>query len=199
MNYSTGLATPISPAVSDDRETASSRSNVLAVVEGVVLLGGLTLLDLAGVIVMDDWPVHPMLFAVVLLSAQYGIYGGILAAMGAIMLSHIGGWPARPVDMSYATYFRIAWADSLSWVAAGLMVGVVTSRKGKALRDTSAQLRQSKLAESLIATQYQILSQRTHKLERSVAGLTDTLTTRETRSSAPARKERASTAASRKR
>lgn len=198
MTYTTGFATPISPAVSDGRETAPSRSNVMAVAEGVLLLGGLTLLDLAGILVMGDWPVHPMLFAVVLLSAQYGIYGGILAAMGAILLSHIGGWPARPVDMSYATYFRIAWADSLSWVAAGLMVGVVTSRKGKALQEASAQLRQAKLAESLIATQYQILSQRTHKLERSVAGLADTLTTRETRS-APARKERASAASGRKR
>jgi hypothetical protein len=147
------------------------RSNGLAILEGALSLGGLALADYFGVLTLADWPVHPFLFVVILLSAQYGVNGGILAAMGAIIMSHLGGWPARPIDMSYATYFRIAWADSLSWVVAGLMVGVITSHQTRLLHEQAAKLRKATIAESVISAQYEILAQRTHRLERSLAGL----------------------------
>lgn len=147
------------------------RSNLLAIVEGTLLLGGLAVLNHLGIITMSDWPVHPFMFVVLLLGAQYGIQGGVLAAVAAIALSHIDGWPARPVDMSYATYFRLAWADSLCWVAAGLIVGVVTSRQSRALKQQTALLLKSRHAENLIAAQYQVLALRTHKLERKLASL----------------------------
>ena len=147
------------------------RSNGLAVLEGVLSLGGLALADYFGLITLADWPVHPFLFVVILLSAQYGVNGGILSAMGAIIMSHLEGWPARPIDMSYATYFRIAWADSLSWVAAGLMVGIITSHQTHLLREQAIKLRKATLAEGVISAQYEILAQRTHRLERSLAGL----------------------------
>ena len=147
------------------------RSNGLAFIEGALSLGGLALADYFGVLTLADWPVHPFLFVVILLSAQYGVNGGILSAMGAIIMSHLEGWPARPIDMSYATYFRIAWADSLSWVVAGLMVGIITSHQTHLLREQAARLRKATLAESLISAQYEVLAQRTHRLERSLAGL----------------------------
>lgn len=149
------------------------RSNGLAIAEGVLLLGGMALLDYAGLLPFTMWPVHPFLFAVILLSAQYGIQGGILAALGAIALSHVDGWPIRPIDMTYAEYFRIAWADSLSWVVAALTVGVVSSHRGRVLQEQTTKLRKATLAENLIAAQYQVLAQRTHKLERSLAGRPD--------------------------
>ncbi len=145
------------------------RSNVLAFVEGILMLGGLAFLDHSGLLPFSTWPVHPYLFAVILLSAQYGIQGGVLAAVGAIVLSHLDGWPARPLDMAYADYFRIAWADSLSWVLAALTVGIVTSHRGRILREQTIKLQRATMAESLIAAQYQVLAQRTHKLERSLA------------------------------
>lgn len=149
------------------------RSTGLAVVEGIVMLGGLALLDYIGVLTFSVWPVHPFLFAVILLSAQYGIQGGIMAALGAAMLSHLGGWPARPIDMAYAEYFRTAWADTLSWVLAALTVGIVTSYRGRVLREQTVKLQKATRAESLIAAQYQVLAQRTRRLERSLAGRAD--------------------------
>ena len=149
------------------------RSNTLAVLEGLLLLGGLALLDFAGLLPFDAWPVHPFLFAVILLSAQYGIQGGILAALVAIALAHVGGWPIRPIDMTYAEYFRLAWSDSLAWVVAALTVGVVTSHRGRVLKDQASQLRKAIQAETLIAGQYHVLVQRTHELERSLAGRAD--------------------------
>lgn len=146
------------------------RSNGLALAEGVSMLGALALMDYIGVLPFAIWPVHPFLFAVILLSAQYGIQGGIMAALGATALSHLGGWPERPIDMAYAEYFRTAWADSLSWVLAALTVGIVTSYRGRILREQTVKLQRATLAENLIAAQYQVLAQRTHMLERSLAG-----------------------------
>ena len=168
----------ISPTFSNPTSSGflPHRSNGLALAEGFLLLGGLALLNYTGLVPFAMWPVHPFLFAVILLSAQYGIQGGILAAVGAIALSHVDGWPARPIDMTYAQYFRIAWADSLSWVLAALTVGVVTSNRGRVLQEQTAKLRKATMAENLIAAQYQVLAQRTHKLERRLAGRSDRTT-----------------------
>lgn len=149
------------------------RSNELALGEGALLLGGLAALNYSGALPFAAWPAHPFLFVVVLLSAQYGIQGGILAALGAIALSHIDGWPARPFDMTYAEYFRLAWADALAWVMAALTVGVVTTHRARVSQEQTVRLRRAIRAESLIAAQYQVLAQRTHQLERSLAGRAD--------------------------
>ena len=161
------------------------RSNALAFAEGALLLGGFALLNFTGLLPFTSWPVHPFLFVVILLSAQYGVQGGIIAAFAAAALSYLGTSPARPIDMSYAEYFRLAWADSLSWVLAALMVGVVSSHRGRVLQEQSAKLRKATQAESLIAAQYQVLAQRTHLLERSLAGRAD-VSDKEIRAQAPA-------------
>jgi hypothetical protein len=145
------------------------RSNSLALGEGAVLLVGLTLLNYLGLISFNDLPVHPFLFVVILLSAQYGLYGGILAAAGATVLAQVAGWPPRPIDMSYAAYFGFVWTDALTWIVAGLMVGAVTSNRTRAMQDQAARLGKATQAESLIAAQYQVLAQRTHQLERQLA------------------------------
>jgi hypothetical protein len=147
------------------------RSNGLALAEGAVLLVGLALLDHLGLISFSDWPVHPFLFAVILLSAQYGLQGGILAAAGATVLSQIAGWPPRPIDMSYAAYFGFVWTDALTWIMGGLMVGTVTSNRRRAMQEQAEKLRKATQAESLIAAQYEVLAQRTHQLERQLASL----------------------------
>src|SRR5690606_24161611 len=64
----------------------SHRSNGLAFAEGALLLGGLALLDHTGILPFAAAPIHPFLFAIILLSAQYGLQGGMLAAMGATLL-----------------------------------------------------------------------------------------------------------------
>lgn len=154
----------------EDPAIVSSRSNVLAFAEGVLLLGGVALIEHSGLMSFASWPVHPFLFIAVLLSAQYGVFGGVLAAMGATAISYFNGLPARPFDMSHAEYFRLTWADPLSWGLAALMVGIVTSHRSRTLEEQGEQLRKALMAENLIAAQYQVLAQRTHKLERSLAG-----------------------------
>ena len=152
---------------------SSSRSNALAFAEGILLLGGVALIEHSGLMSFTSWPVHPFLFIAILLSAQYGVLGGVLAALGATAIAYLNGLPARPFDMSHAEYFRLTWADPLSWVVAALMVGIVTSHRGRLIEEQAEQLRKARMAEGLIAAQYQVLAQRTHKLERSLAGRAD--------------------------
>lgn len=154
------------------------RSNGLAIVEGLLMLGGLALMDFNGVLPFAAWPVHPFFFAVILLSAQYGVQGGILAAVVATVLSHLDGFPIRPIDMAYIDYFRLVWSDSFSWILAALMVGVVTSHRSRVLRGQATTLRKAIEAENLISRQYQVLAQRTHQLERTLAGRADVTTSR---------------------
>lgn len=172
---------------------SSSRSNALAFAEGILLLGGVALIQYSGLMSFASWPVHPYLFIAVLLSAQYGVLGGVLAALGATAISYMNGLPTRPFDMSHAEYFRMTWADPLSWVLAALMVGIVTSQRSRKLEEQGEQLRKAVRAESLIAAQYQVLAQRTHKLERSLAGRAD-LSVPESASSLADAKVRARTA-----
>lgn len=178
---------------------SSTRSNALALAEGVLLLGAVAFIERSGLMSFTSWPAHPYLFIAILLSAQYGVLGGVLAAMGATAISYVNGLPVRPFDMSHAEYFRLTWADPLSWVVAALMVGIVTSHRGRLLEDQSEQLRKARIAESLIAAQYQVLAQRTHKLERTLAGRADlsvldgnqsSLETVKGRGKAPARPKR---------
>lgn len=167
---------PIAPPTFYSPISASilpTRSNTLAFAEGALILGGFAILNYSGVLPFGSLPVHPFLFVVILLSAQYGIQGGILAALGAIALFHIDGWPARPIEMSYADYFRMAWADPLAWVLAALTVGIVTSHRGRTLQELTVKLTKATTAERLIADQYQLLAKRTHQLERSLAGRAD--------------------------
>lgn len=149
------------------------RSNLLALGEGVILLGGLAILDYNGVIDMSASPVHPFLFVIMLMSAQYGVYGGIFSAIGAVLFDHIDGWPIRPVGQAYADFFLTAWALPLSWLVAGLLVGIVTSRHRKALAEQATMLEAAQTAEKLISSQYQVLAERNRKLERGLAGLSE--------------------------
>lgn len=53
------------------------------------------------------------------------------------------------------------------------MVGAVTSNQISVVQEQAARLRKVTLAENLIATQYEILAQRTHQLERELASHTN--------------------------
>lgn len=164
-------------ATTDLPEAESSalpmRSNRLAFIEGGVLIFGLSFLEQVGLFSFAGWPVHPFLFVVMLLGAQYGLAGGVLAAFAATAVYHMTGSPVRPFDMSSAAYFWVAWGQPLSWVFAALTVGLVTSHRTRLLAEQAARLQKAVRAERLIAAQYHVLAERTHQLERSLAGRAD--------------------------
>jgi hypothetical protein len=62
------------------------------------------------------------------------------------------------------------WAHPLSWVAAGLIVGIITSSRSRALKIQFEQLQKAELARKMIASQYEVLAHRTKRLEQTLAG-----------------------------
>jgi hypothetical protein len=142
----------------------------VAIAEGLLLVGGVTLLERLGVD-FSAWPVHPYLFVIMLMGAQHGVYGGVFTAMMATAITIVGGLPPRPIDENYFDYTLGIWSNPLLWVCSGLLIGIITTRQQKALSKAKAALEQSLAAQALIENQYEVLAHRTRKLERRLAGL----------------------------
>jgi hypothetical protein len=148
-----------------------AHSRLLLLAEAAILLGAPTLFNWVASVDYVQWPAHPFLFVTILLAAQYGIEGAILAVLGGTLLSWFSGWPERPLDIGYQEFFIALWLQPLTWLAAGVIVGVVTSTRTRQLREKTDQLARSRIAERLISNQFEVLDRRNHKLERTLAGL----------------------------
>src|SRR5690606_39208218 len=129
------------------------------------------LLEWLNLVDFGQWPLHPFLYVTILLAAQYGIEGAVLAVLGGTLLSWLSGWPERPLGVGYQDFFMTLWLQPLTWLSAGLLVGIVTSSRTRLLREKTDQLARSRAAESLIASQFEFLAERNRKLERTLAGL----------------------------
>ncbi len=151
----------------------SGRSLPVAVAEGAVLLGGVTLLEHLQFLDFAQLPVHPFFFAVALLSAQYGALGGIASAAAATLLSFSDGAPARPIGQDYFDFTLGAWAPPLTWLAVAVLVGLIADRHFQALDQTHSRLQAAGRERDLIASQYEILAARTRRLERRHAGFSE--------------------------
>jgi hypothetical protein len=152
---------------------SKDRSTVLAIAEGIILFGGLTLANELGYIDLAALPVHPFLFVVMLMGAQYGTIGGIVAAVAAGTLAINGNSLVRPIDQAYFDFIAAVWVHPLIWLAGGLLVGVVADRHLATLNRMRHELDSAKTAQAVISSHYEIMAERTRKLERRLAGLSE--------------------------
>ena len=143
----------------------------LIALEGLVLFGLPVLAERLTLVDFHAWPVHPYLYVTLLFAAEYGVAGALLSVSVGTAASWISGWPERPLDMGYQEFFMSLWAQPLSWLVAGLLVGIVTSGRARALRTQGELLDRSRTAERLIAGQHEVLAARVRKLEQGLAGL----------------------------
>lgn len=151
----------------------SSRSLPVAIAEGAILLGGLAILSHLQVPGFTGLPVSPFLFAVAILSAQYGALGGIAAAAVATLLSFSDGMPIRPVEQAYFDFALNVWSPSLTWLGVAVLVGLVADRNFRTLDEARSKLATATIERGLIAGQYEILAARTRRLERQLAGFSE--------------------------
>lgn len=142
----------------------------IATAECIVLIAGVAWLDLIGVN-FDGLPINPYLAVIVLAAAQHGLYGGLLAALLAIVAARIGPWPMPEIGDNYFAFLLSVWAKPLAWLLAGLTVGLITSRRIRAQERSAEALTRAMAAQALIEQQNAILADRTRRLERSLAGL----------------------------
>jgi hypothetical protein len=71
---------------------------------------------------------HPFCLPVLLLSAQYGTVSGLTAAMAAIALSWIAGWPAQNFGEDFYAYSLRLWHQPMLWLGAAVLLGELRNR-----------------------------------------------------------------------
>ena len=145
-------------------------SPVVAAAETLVILASARLLQGLG-IDFHGLPINPYLACVILMSAQHGVFGGILSASLAIALTYAAGLPAPILGETYFDFIIGVWTEPLVWLTTALAVGVITTRRVQANMRTAGALERSLRAQTLIEEQYNVLASRARRLERRIAGL----------------------------
>jgi hypothetical protein len=143
---------------------------LVSATESLVLIGGVLVLELLGVD-YEALPISPYLVCVILMAAQHGLVGGVFSATLATVLTHLGAWPTPGLGESYFDFMLDVWSEPLVWLATGLGVGMITTRRIRNQARTADALDRALTAQALIEHQYNILATRTRKLERRIAGL----------------------------
>lgn len=146
--------------------SATDRSIGIALFEGALLILGLAALETTGWFAISTLPVHPYLFVVLVLAAQYGIYGGVLSSIGAGLVSLFHLWSGAGFVVLDAETLWPVWQNIVVWLASGLAVGVLTTLKVRELEKTRTALQRANISMQLISEHYQVLTERTHALER---------------------------------
>jgi hypothetical protein len=112
---------------------------------------------------------HPFWIVVILISAQYGTYEGLLAAFVATVVYLLGPLPARDLLQEKALYFYDIAKTPLAWFVSALILGELRMRhirERDRLREAAvrAEEKQRRVAES-----YQALKKIKERLEVHVA------------------------------
>lgn len=170
----TSVPAPIASAIPPLSEQASAksiwRSPLVAATEALALVIGARLLQNL-VMGIDSLPISPYFVCVLLMAAQYGVFGGILTAVLATAFTYAGGVPAPDLGESYFDYVLGLWRQPLIWVGVGLPVGLIVSHRLRAIAELKTALERARRDNDLMEQQYSILAHRARKLERRVAGL----------------------------
>ncbi len=71
---------------------------------------------------------HPFWLPVILLSVQYGTGGGLAAALTAIGISWVIGWPDQAGGEDFYDYARRIWGQPMLWLGASIILGGLRSQ-----------------------------------------------------------------------
>jgi hypothetical protein len=124
---------------------------------------------LPGVARLSSLSPHPFWIPVLLLSVQYGTSGGITAALCAIVLAWLIGWPTQGGGEDFYDYSLRIWREPILWLAAALILGGFRSQHLYKLDALHAQLANADIQRQSIANLFNTLKSHCEDLERRVA------------------------------
>lgn len=115
----------IGVAGAGERSAAGALPPVAAVVEAVVLLVPVILLEwlVPSFPDLTLWQPHPYWFAVLLLSLQYGVPSGLMAAAIAIVGQVLIGLPEPDIGENHFYYLVRVWTTPVLWLVAAILLG----------------------------------------------------------------------------
>jgi len=139
----------------------------LALFFGVFLLVDMLFLD--GTRLREVSP-HPFWIAILLVSAQYGINEGLLAAFVASAVLLVGNLPSQELSQDMYAYLFSICINPLMWIPMALSLGALRTRQIRDRGELREAVKQSKQESEALAQAYERLSRITAKLESRLAG-----------------------------
>ena len=112
---------------------------------------------------------HPFWIPVLLLSAQYGVSGGLAAALTAIAVSSVVGWPAQAGIEDFYDYSRRIWREPIMWLAAAVVLGGLRSQQIARFEALRCQMVDAMTQRQDIATFFNSLKEHCEDIERQMA------------------------------
>ena len=111
----------------------------------------------------------PFWIPVVLLSAQYGSSGGVIAAITGVLLYLLLGLPQQGVDQDYYDYLIDLWKQPALWTLTAIILGEIGTRHINERIYLSEQMMMFKKQRQTIADYCTQLEQNIGGLERQLA------------------------------
>jgi hypothetical protein len=112
---------------------------------------------------------HPYWLPVIALSLQYGTADGLLAALMAILISLVTGWPTQGVEEDYYAYVIRTWAEPVGWILVAILVGEVRGRQRLSFAQLERDLADSQRKVTTIAAHSRLLEGKVCRLERRLS------------------------------
>lgn len=125
---------------------------------------------------VSDSIIHPYWLAVLLMSCQYGMMGGLFATVSSTLIYSALGMPQQSAAQDFYEYAGLAAAQPAGWLASALILGGLRSlhihNNGILQRDMDESL----LAAETLATGLEQAATEIHYLEQRVAAEPATIT-----------------------
>lgn len=172
--------------VTSEQGRTSSRDRA-GVVSGLPVLPPLVaLVELAGVIgliLLVDWALpdidladiqpNPLWLPVLLLSLQYGTVSGLMAALVAIVVTVVSGFPEEGVGENHFSYVLRIWSQPILWIGAAVLLGQLRLRQITERQELMRHAEELAVERDNLARYSAGMRQRCEMLERERAGAVD--------------------------
>jgi polysaccharide biosynthesis protein PelD len=112
---------------------------------------------------------HPFWIPVLLLSVQYGIGGGLAAALSAIAINWMINWPQQAGGEDLYDYWLRVWREPILWLAAAIILGALRAQHMYKLAVLVERLADADLQRQSIASLCNTLKAHCEALERRIA------------------------------
>lgn len=112
---------------------------------------------------------HPYWIAILLLSLQYGVISGLIAAGIAIIGAVLIGLPPPDVDERYFNYLLRVWSEPILWLLVALLLGTFRTRQIEKVRWLVGEAQDLEARGAAVVAHAANLKARITMLERALA------------------------------
>jgi len=112
---------------------------------------------------------HPFWIIVLLMTVQYGIKEGVIAAFLSILFYFLEGIPAQTYGEDYFAYHYAVWKLPLLWTLTAFVLGAIVERKQGYREDLKKNLEATQIREKEVTRGYEMLKGIKENLEARLA------------------------------